>query len=383
MSQSQNQPQLPNAATGIEAMAADRSEPPQPYFPYKKVVCALGLFTLCGICGGWIAERVIFQDSPPPLEALMVEAKDLDFGEVWERDQLVWRIPLKNGSLEPVDVLGFTTSCSCLKIEPHSFTLAPGECVVLNVTVDFTRKAQQDVDSISREVKVAISPSVSGGLVPQNGWTLHGRVKSPFAISPRVVDFGDDCIRGRSFSSRSVCLIANMPIATIEPEVDAELASVAILKVIDEPGKYEIQVSPNKWIQAGPFAFTVGLRATTAEGVSIPPIPIPVRGRSREEVAPTPDSLTFGARSLGETVKEIVTLHSLVHERFVVLSTEVSSKSIEVDAVEPDSDNQARFRVRWCIGQLGQQTESINFVVRSGERTFAVALQADAFGVPD
>ena len=256
--------------------------------------------------------------------------------------------------------------------------MGPNEKKLVKVTIDLSERSSNEIDLKNREIQVSLSPIINGGPVFQNGWTLHGRVKRPFVLTPNIVEF-DGCIRGQTQPSQIVFLTEDVPIATISCELDETLASAETLGVKNKSGKYEIRISPRKWLPVGPFSFPVNINATTKDGAVIPSVALFVKGKMKEEVEATPASLSLGARRLGETITETIILGSLGSHQFDILKTTVSSKSIEAK-IQSSSGSDIRVHITWRISKAGENKETISFMVRSSDRTFEVLLRADAYG---
>ncbi len=67
---------------------------------------------------------------------LIVEAKDLNFGETWETRDFPWQLRLRNRGNHLLRILSVRSSCSCLSVSPSSLTLPPGQKVSLKLKLD-------------------------------------------------------------------------------------------------------------------------------------------------------------------------------------------------------------------------------------------------------
>ena len=81
-------------------------------------------------------------------------ASNLDFGAVWEDAEFDWELPIHNQIGERVYVTDFALSCACLRIEPRSFELAPGETTSLKLKINLLH-ARKRVDPKEWESKAS------------------------------------------------------------------------------------------------------------------------------------------------------------------------------------------------------------------------------------
>jgi hypothetical protein len=334
------------------------------------------------VCAFVMRRASCVEDTPGiSTDALRVDDKYLDLGTAWVSEKLQCEVPITNASQQPVEVLGFEFSCTCAVIEPHTFTLDAGETRKVKVTIDPSRKRGLVGDLASREFWVTLAPRVkSGGEVAHGGWTLHGVIRVPFVMTPGSLSFDDGCIRGWKTQMGRVCLSETLPLASVEAKVDPTLACVKVSELADRPGRYRLEVRPNEWLPRGKFAFDVHIKAITKDGRNLPPIALPVGGRMKEQVEATPDSLSFGARRIGDSAVETIVLQSLVNSRFEVLEADSSLKEIQLTELRREQDDRVSYRVAWRISRLGEQTSVATFMVQSGERRFPLSVRVDSYG---
>ncbi|MCI0377420.1 MAG: DUF1573 domain-containing protein [Gemmataceae bacterium] len=80
----------------------------------------------------WLSERS--KDAPT---VLVVDAKELNFGEAWETKEFHWKIKITNVSEKALKIREFGASCACIVSEPKSLSLAPNETAEVKLLLDF------------------------------------------------------------------------------------------------------------------------------------------------------------------------------------------------------------------------------------------------------
>src|SRR5580765_2582322 len=74
----------------------------------------------------------------PPTSSLVVEAPNLDFGEVFESTRFEWALPIQNRSSDTVDIGGFKYSCNCIKVSPENLRIKPQTTETCTLILDLT-----------------------------------------------------------------------------------------------------------------------------------------------------------------------------------------------------------------------------------------------------
>ena len=77
-----------------------------------------------------------------------------DFGEAWEDQRYAWVIPLTNPTHATVRVLDVRASCTCVNIEPRTFTIPPGGTRDIKLVLDLTPRAIETAGT-TRKVSAA------------------------------------------------------------------------------------------------------------------------------------------------------------------------------------------------------------------------------------
>jgi hypothetical protein len=210
---------------------------------------------------------------------------------------------------------------------------------------------------------------------------VHGYVKSALALEPRQIDFDDNLIKSQPFYSRKVTITEHVPLSYLRPHLDEAVADIRMLKLKDKPGQYELEITPKASLPAGPFSFVVNLEGATKSGVIVARVPLPIRGRIKEEVEAIPSCMQLGARCCGETINETIILRSLVHKSFEVLQVNTSTKDIQLKALANTHPDESRYALSWSLSKSGDQVERIDFILRyESGRTVSVSVAASAHG---
>jgi hypothetical protein len=73
------------------------------------------------------------QQQTPPLDqeidGLVVSARQLELGDVWEPRRFVHELHIKNRHADAITIKVFHTSCGCLAVAPSSLKLGPDQAL--------------------------------------------------------------------------------------------------------------------------------------------------------------------------------------------------------------------------------------------------------------
>jgi hypothetical protein len=114
-----------------------------------------------------------------------------NFGEAWEDQRFVWKLPLTNTSPEPVRVLDVRTSCTCVSAEPRSFALQPGATRELTLVLDLTPRAIEKAGTV-RPFAVDVAVVTETDTLPPapEKFSIKGTVRPVLDVRPRDPAFG-------------------------------------------------------------------------------------------------------------------------------------------------------------------------------------------------
>lgn len=126
---------------------------------------------VCILAGGatWMGCALFGQASPSDVErpdtiaALTVDPSALDVGEIDEGTTPVFRLPIRNQTSEAIHVRDFVFHCTCLSIEPRSFTIPAGDTIDVRLPFSLPARTPADVGLARRPFEYAVTPLHGGG----------------------------------------------------------------------------------------------------------------------------------------------------------------------------------------------------------------------------
>jgi hypothetical protein len=121
---------------------------------------------------------------------LLVKDGYLNIGEVWEEASFRWKLPVVNRGKQRVKVLGFSSTCSCVAIQPSAFAIDPDGIQELQAVLDLTQRSKEVHQTWDRRFEVTLFPQVKGKPSRAFSWVLGGTIKASLLCSPASVDFG-------------------------------------------------------------------------------------------------------------------------------------------------------------------------------------------------
>jgi hypothetical protein len=253
-------------------------------------------------------------------KALSIENASLDFGEVWENAKFDWTLPIRNTTADPIEVLSFSTSCSCLDVRPQSFVVQPGQAQRLTLTLDLTRVFRPDgPDQLTSEISFV--PTIMGHPLQNEGWRLKGKVRKllrPFPMSIRLPDQltkGVDCM-----AEAKATVFASVPLDDLLAESTSKDISVTVHK--RSPEHFEIVTRASPRLPIGPFQHKIILKPV-ADKKELPEKAITITGEMHAEVEALPSRVLFGAHVGGERLRQTVRLVSRSGTPFKIRSWRV------------------------------------------------------------
>lgn len=314
--------------------------------------------------------RVSDQDTPPtsPREELVVvAAKDLSFGEVWETSKFQFTVPITNKLDSDVIVDDISGSCNCSKVEPKSMTIPAGQTRDVKFTIDLARNSGADTATI-RDFALklsAIAFTNPDHRVP-HAWTIKGRVRSAYRTDPSMFRFGDHSIAGQPLPTQEVVVEGLFPLDELEVKSCRPGFNVKCERMVQKANTFRVKLIHESNFSLGDIGFDLVLRAKSKEYPNYPDLSIGVTGRIVEDVQATPDRVEFGSITTGQDATEFVTLYSLTNREFrierwaghndnLTISRDPKRNTflIRQTAVgSGENQGQASFRVRSAAGRL-------------------------------
>lgn len=317
---------------------------------------ALSMLIVTAGAAYWIGVRMRPGDTRG--QDLVVAEQYLDLGQVWEDSTFPWTLPVENRTDHDIEIQKVTASCNCLLVDVQPVVIPAGQTVPVQLILDLTKRVPEPAGSKGYNYEVRVAPQFKGSVLGQREWILRGRVEKALAVDPAIVDFDDPLIRGRPFPKRTVSVTCGPRAKELIAECAPRFGAVKLTALQDKPGRFELTVSPAKDLPAGSFQFVVTLRGQTQEGKRFS-VAVAVTGRVREEFYFLPERVVFGARPLGETAEEIVTLQSPHGTKIKILGFEGLSDSITIGSAPGNGSRTLVFRVSQKIMRLGDQTTRV------------------------
>ncbi|MCI0380493.1 MAG: hypothetical protein L0215_23145 [Gemmataceae bacterium] len=133
---------------------------------------------------------------------------------------------------------------------------------------------------------------------------------------------------------------------------------------------YAVSVSSKAGIHIGSYRFGIEIVAELATGETVVAKELQVMAEIVSDIQASPPMLHFGARSLGETCEETISLYSLTGVPVHVIDQRPECEGLTVEPmVQPRSEKSASFLVRQRICGAGNQTGKLVFSVQSDTGT--------------
>ncbi len=290
-----------------------------------------------------------------PNGGLVLDAKYLNFGEVWENEHFTWRLPVENRGETTVEVESFSKSCACLSVEPQCFVLKPGERLELRLEINLTSLADEAGYVSLRlwpRLKETGRENQTMGLGPD--WKLGGRVR-------RVLAFDRYLFLGRSSELAQSPPVPSIPITVLVPLesliVRSNLPGFSASVQWPQAGHAMLCLTSVSRRAVGEFEGKVTLQPVIKAGKLLPPQQLRFGGQIVPDVEVVPSALQVGGRLLGEVFDEVVSLRSLTGRAWRAVRTEAEGDGLSVEAVEGGG----RFRVRQKVCRVGSTTNRVRF----------------------
>ncbi len=358
---------------------------------------ASALLLLAAACVGayWLGSR-----QPTAIEErLYVDPKYLDFGEVWENPKFEWVLPIENRSNEDVEIAGFSSTCTCLAIEPRRLTIRPGRTAHVRLTVDLTyrpakasrRPRKPDEGSGFRTFESADPVrqfQLPVYLHDHEGhafaaWELKTRVRCAISVDSRSLSLGHNLVRSRGFPSLYVDVACWHPVEHLRTQCDPPIADSTVHHSTPDKKHFVVKITPHHTLKPGPLDFQVTLYPVNRDQSELPGIPLRVLGYVLHEIQAVPAALLAGAREVGEEVEEMITLRSLRDESFEVDHWQTRSPDLSVERVRTGREKHSEFRVTQRVSQLGYREATLVFTIRRADgNTDTVPVTASYCGIP-
>ncbi|MBI1901291.1 MAG: hypothetical protein HYS13_09290 [Planctomycetia bacterium] len=291
----------------------------------------------------------------------------LDFGEVWVTPDFRWKLPVRNLTDRPVEVVGVESSCTCTVAEPRKFTVPARGVCELELRLNLAAADRQDAASALRGVAVEVAPIVKalpeGMRAPR--WRITGKVRSPFLFTPTALSLGEVAMDDPAPAAHTVRVECLWQVSDLQAHCHRDDGEVRLRKLADRPGDYELTVVPRSFDTPGYVEFFVTLTGTLADGSSMPAIPYQVAGQVVPDVRAEP-SIIIVTGAPGERFEREVSLVSRTGRGFVVVDSSCAGESLKITPAG-ESPGRAVYKLTGAIEATQFKATPARFQVRSQE----------------
>jgi hypothetical protein len=334
---------------------------------WRGLALALGALLLIGLGGYALRSLRMFWDNP--VDALVVDPEELDFGEVWVQRDFRWTLPIRNTTSTDLGIRSFATSCGCTSVEPKSIIVpARGEAPIeLELDLRPSNSSGQSRQQFS--VNIFADPTDAVRFRPQ--WRLTGLVRVPIEFRPTTLAFEDSLVEGMPLAARTVRVVCNEPVVRISVECDPEMGTAICTELTDSTElpdagaeRFLIRVLPSDKLAVGEYEFDVGVRVVLADGTETPPIALPVRARILDDIRILPELSHLGMLAVGSEAQETLRLESRRGEAITVQRAVPHSDLVTVQRLERVSPTAWVCVLRCSVESEGEAAALVQFHVR-------------------
>lgn len=316
------------------------------------------------------------------VKGLVVKDEDLGFGEVWEYRKFLWTVPVKNLRTNEVKV-EFSTSCSCMEVDPPSLVLPSGETREIRLSLDLKPKRSDELQTQWHDFSVSVRPKLVGSQQSLGEWVVHGKVRSAIRCERTVIDLGRHSELAQPLAPQRLRVTSFIPLRALKVESTFQFLKAELNKVSDDPMAYELIVHPMK-LPKGAINTQVLVLPELADGKPHSGREIDVIGEVVDDIQTSPPEALLGARRVGAIVEETVTLSSLTGQSFKVTSAKAEGDGLTVRSRSSENEDGLVFVfvVTQRAAKLGQQSGRILFRVtgKTGE-AYEVMMPVSYLGI--
>lgn len=311
--------------------------------------------------------NVVDGDSFP----LVVDGRDLDFGEALMAEDFHWQLPIRNISSRPVEIVEFKSDCGCTSIKPHSLVIPPGRTSKVDLVLDTSGKWKHGEVDRSHGFSVVVLAMLGGNELSHARWQVKGRVRRPLAFSPPAVLYGETLIHGEHLPEKKVLVRAKEGVEQLAVDCDWPCVRVASRhRDAQSNGWFELTVSPgDQPLPLGRFEIDVRVAGVQAENERLPGVLLRLAGLVVPEIYAVPDTIRLRSDPLGDPVAADVVLQSRVDGEFEVEQVLTSETDLVIEPQHTGRGKMHAFRVE-CRRRKGPVDTTVSFVIRcaSGDR---------------
>lgn len=316
------------------------------------------------------------------IAGLEVSPEILNLGNVWENDAHVLTIPINNTTNRDIEIHNFRTSCFCMKTEPETLTIPPGQTRSIQVTLNLSLRSPNEIGQFRRPLRLAVTPDFSDNFEGLY-WRITGEVRSRITLDKLNVQFGDNPTIGQPYS-RQVKITTHIPCQRLLAIAEPPLLDISV-EPTNEPNTHVATISPSIELGVGQFESEVRFLLETDDGILEGGVPLPVAGRVQAEPVILPRHVIFGPRELGNVEEIELSLVTLTGRQWQISRIETDSDDIQIDQLSGDHPN--TLKLKHAFSKHKDQQHSITFYcVPSGstnphEDVVPVSIMTSYYGV--
>jgi hypothetical protein len=327
----------------------------------------IGVAALLAACSAaWLLGRYRAQHTPTPRAGLVASPDRLDLGDIWESNEVLHTLPVRNTTDRAIEVLEFRSSCNCVSVDPKAVTVPAGQQVELHLKLSVLTAGASKPDPVCRDLEISVLPIVRGGFFSQQEWRLHGKLRRSLQFDRTVVQFAAPLVQGWPFQTETVRVSALLPVRDLHVRYDRRQVSAKLTRVAGGSSDFDLSITPLSTLPRGRFRAALSVAAVPAEGPELPPRTLLVSGLICDNIESVPSETRFGPRQLGEVVSQVVLLHACHPEEFQVESVDTPSTDVAVTPCPGAAPSSPRFLLRQRIARPGEHSSTVLFTVRRG-----------------
>jgi hypothetical protein len=322
------------------------------------LVAACGAAVAGLFAGRWVYSTRGSGATPSPTEVradLAIAADRLNFGEVWESEQLSWTLPVENRESHPVEIESFSATCNCASIQPQKLFLAPGERRELQLQLDLVTKPPPNGE-VGVRIRPKLKEETSGGKRLGPDWILSGRVKRVLSVD-EVVYLGRHSELAQPLPPKVVRVAAIAPLSSLSAKSEIPEIEVSVLPPSLGTGNYSVTLTQRSRIPVGSVSGCLLLNPVGTSGEALPIRRVVVRLAIVSDLEAEPPAVQVGGRRNGEVFDDVVVLRSLTGRKLGSVRAEAEGEGLTVEATEVPGE----FRVRQSVRGTGTRTNQVRF----------------------
>jgi hypothetical protein len=248
----------------------------------------------------WIRQRRLISEQP----LIVTDVNALNIGRVWAQSDFKHSLLIANAADFDVHVRNIKSSCACLKIDPCTFTLSPGDSRQLNMTLDLQPRRGLGTNGDAIPFSVQLVPKVDAIVRHPISWMIIGQIQRALAVDPPVIDFGK-LIIGEAVSHKSITVRCLIPVDNISIAIDLPGAKTSVQKLRDD--EFELDIALSSQLDKS-FDTTATISAMSKQGTKLSDIVVPVSGVVLPKICVQPDQIAVGLLSVGQTAERQIML---------------------------------------------------------------------------